>query len=109
MTKQDRSRVAFLKSKLSTDPRWAVAGLLRIYENQTEAEKAIGNTQEFNGIGFSGCDGDFLSSLSIQAKRRGLSPKQIKCVHKTIPKYASQLLKVSNVGIIDKAMIKEQM
>jgi hypothetical protein len=105
MTKADRARVAFLKSKLSTDPRWAVAGLLRIYENQTDAEKAVGNTQEFNGIGFSGCDGDFLSSLSVQAKRKGLSPKQIKCVHKTMPKYAAQLLKASDITVLDKAML----
>jgi hypothetical protein len=47
-------RIAFLKDMLKTDSRWAIRGLLRIYEDQTAEEQAVGHTHEHNGVGFTG-------------------------------------------------------
>jgi len=94
-TKADR--ISFLKEKLSSDPRWAVKGLLRIYEYQTEEEKIVQATTEHNGVGFSGVDGEILTSFADQIVRgRTLSAKQINLVFKKMPKYARQLEGIAN-------------
>lgn len=85
----------FLKMKLSTDDRWALRALEVIYRRQTEAEKSSGGTIDANGVGFSGTDSEFLSSLAERAPR-GLSPKQMKFVRKIMPRYRKQVLSVSS-------------
>ena len=88
--------VTFYKSKLGSDPRWAVRGLIRIYQNQTIAEQNEKCTVVDNGIGFTGNDANFLSSLAQQFQRKGyLSPKQMSVLHKMMPKYAHQLFNCS--------------
>ena len=61
----------FLKEKLSTSKVWALNALVKIYENQTEDEQNSEHTIEANGIGFSGLDGNILSSFATQYKKRG--------------------------------------
>ena len=86
-------KLDFIKHKCATDPRWALRALERIYADQTRAEQAAGHTSEHNGVGFSGVDGDILSSFAEQfARRRSLSPKQMEILFKKMPKYARQLL-----------------
>lgn len=94
----------FVKSKLSTDAKWATRALVRIFqENQTEAEKVKEETIEDNGVGFTGADAEFLSSLAIQFINKGfLSDKQMAHVFKKIPKYWSQI-----VEFIGKDKVKE--
>jgi hypothetical protein len=72
--------------------------LVRIFqENQTQAEQAAEATREDNGIGFTGTDGAFLSSLAKQQLSRGsLSPKQMVFVFKKMPKYHAQVIAMSN-------------
>lgn len=85
-------RIAFLKDMLKTDSRWAIRGLLRIYEDQTAEEQAVGHTHEHNGVGFTGVDGEILSSFAEQVQKgRIMSEKQMKLIHKKMPKYATQL------------------
>lgn len=89
-------RIAFLKEMLKTDSRWAIRGLLRIYEDQTAEEQAVGDTCVHNGVGFSGVDGEILSSFAEQInKGRNMSPKQMALIHKKMPRYAGQLEKAS--------------
>lgn len=65
----------------------------RIYQNQTAAEKAVGETCVYNGIGFSGADGGILSSFAQFYEKNGyLSPKQTAIARKKIKKYTRQLL-----------------
>jgi hypothetical protein len=68
-------------------------GVYRIYQNQTEYEKAACETHEYNGVGFSGADGNILSSFAQFYEKNGyLSPKQTMLARKKIKKYTRQLL-----------------
>jgi hypothetical protein len=85
--------VADLKDQIIADTTGesAVAVLFQIYERQTADEQAVGCTKEDNGVGFTGVDAAFATSLVEQVKERhSLSPKQIACVMKMTKKYARQ-------------------
>lgn len=70
--------------------------LLTIYSYQTEEEQSDGYTEEYNGVGFTGCDSEFLSSLACNLQKYGkLSEKQNDCLFKLMPKYAKQLVEHS--------------
>ena len=72
----------------------AVAGLMIVWSGQTEDEKAMEGTVELNGIGFTGRDGEFGTSLGNQWKEKcWLSPKQLGFVQKMMPKYADQIVR----------------
>ena len=87
----------FVKSKLATDPIWAQHGLLKIFEFQTSEEQKSKDTIFNNGIGFNGTDGQLLSSFALQLqKKRYLTPKQMAYVFKKMPKYWSQIVKISD-------------
>lgn len=93
-------RIAALKELLANDKRWAVRGLLAIYKHQTEEEKDIGGVVENNGVGFTGSDGDIMSSFASQQLKRGrLSDKQMVYVFKKMPKYAGQLDKIAQRSV----------
>ena len=90
------SLVKALKEQLATRDNQAIKGLLTIYSYQTSEEQCEGHTKEFNGVGFSGFDSDILSSFAEQYKTKGfLSPKQMNFVKKYMPKYATQLIRLS--------------
>lgn len=92
MTKQDTLNA--LQHKLRSDVRWAQRGLLAIYRNQTEDEKASANVINHNSMGFRCMDSIILTSFANQLQQRGsLSPKQMSVVFKLMPKYARQLMK----------------
>ena len=87
-----KDRVAFLKVKIQEDDRWSIRALLRVNEEQTKEEQCIGATVEHNGVGFTGADGEILSSFAKQIKNgRTMSAKQMVLIHKKMPKYARQL------------------
>lgn len=87
------ARELWFREKLGTAPEWAVWGLGVIFANQTEQEKADEATEEDNGIGFTGTDGNFLTSLAKQwAAKNWLSDKQMSILFKRMPKYAAQLI-----------------
>ena len=99
------SLIKALKEQLATRDNQAIKGLLTIYSYQTSEEQCEGHTKEFNGVGFSGFDSDILSSFAEQYKTKGwLSPKQIICVKKNMPKYARQLI---NLLIASGKIVKE--
>lgn len=93
-----------LKSQIIVNPKKAQNALLEIYKYQTESEQEQGYTSINNGVGFSGVDSEFLSSLAenlIRYKR--LSDKQNNYLMKIMPKYASQLIRLSiSKGLIVK-------
>jgi len=93
-TKKDRT--AYIRTMLATDARWALKALVRIYENQTEDEKVSEDTKYNNGVGFTGADGNYMTSLAKQYIAKGsLSPNQMQRVFKNMPKYARQLERIS--------------
>ena len=94
-----------LKSQIRTDRLTAWRALKRIYENRTEDEQTSEFTKYDNGIGFTGSDCEFLTSLAKQLLMYGnLSDKQTKCLFKLMPKYARQLIEgsIANGMIIHK-------
>lgn len=94
-----------LKTQIRTDRLTAWRALKRIYENQTEDEQTPEFTKYDNGIGFTGSDSEFLTSLAKQLLLYGnLSVKQTKCLFKLMPKYARQLIEgsIANGMIIHK-------
>lgn len=63
-----------------------------IYSRQTNEEKAVECTMNHNGVGFSGLDGRFGTSLGKQlAMGRTLTAKQIAFARKMMVKYARQI------------------
>ena len=98
MKPTQKKTISYVKQMLSTNKVWATKALVRIYqENQTADEQMAKTTSHDNGIGFSGCDAEFLSSLAEQYLRRGnLSDKQMNFVHRKMPKYAGQVVKMSD-------------
>jgi hypothetical protein len=100
------SEVADYKTKLAASHMWAIRGLVAIYAAQTADEQACETVSVDNGVGFTGIDGQILSSFAKQAEKkiawvkskgykvdysRALSPKQFALLFKKMPKYAKQL------------------
>jgi hypothetical protein len=88
--------VEFVREKIATDDRWLLRGLVAIYHKQTEDEQRDAATKHTNGVGFTGVDATFASSLAEQVIRRGsLSPKQMIFARKIMKKYAAQLVRIA--------------
>jgi hypothetical protein len=85
-----------MRKNLETSSNTRARALLRIFENQTRDEQASESTNHYNGIGFTGSDAQFLTSLAKQFKYKGyLSPKQDAILARKIKKYARQLVEGS--------------
>lgn len=70
--------------------------LVAIYNNQTDEEQSSERTYYDNGIGFSGIDGEILSSFAKQLLKRGsLSEKQMVILRKKMKKYWKQLVAIA--------------
>lgn len=94
-----------IAEKLKTDDLWLIRGILAIYSAQTADEQRSGETKYKNGVGFSGVDSSFLSSLATQVLSRirngripanVLSPKQLSAARKCMVKYSGQLSKIAS-------------
>ena len=86
-----------IKEMLQTNDNAVIRGIVVIYSLQTEDEKKVGKTIEHNGVGFSGFDAEFMSSLAKFILKRGyLTDKQLEYGRRKIMKYAGQLTKVAN-------------
>ena len=87
----------YVKRQLSTNPAWALQGLVKIFDFQTEEEKEYESTHVHNGVGFTGADGEILASFAKQYRNRGsLSPKQMDLLYKKMPKYWKQIISISD-------------
>ena len=76
--------------------------IVRIYNNQTRDEKQVAETRHVNGIGFTGADAAFLTSLATWIlSGKHLSEKQFYVASKKMKKYARQLV----MGSIDEGKI----
>lgn len=95
--KTKTARIAHIKNMLANNDQWALRGLVRIFENQTDDEQNSEQTRHHNNIGFSGADAEILSSMAKQViAGRTMSVKQMAIIHRKMPKYARQLEEVSN-------------
>jgi hypothetical protein len=88
--------IGYLRNQLKTDRLTAWRALKRVYENQTADEQTSEFTKYDNGVGFTGSDSEFLSSLAKQLLMYGtLSDKQTGCLFRLMPKYARQIIEGS--------------
>jgi len=98
---------SFVKNQLATNKVWATHALVKIFEFQTEMEKVQEHTRENNHVGFTGVDGEILTSFAKHYISRGfLSPKQMKIVYKKMPKYWMQIIKISDAAKLEKMIRK---
>lgn len=103
-----KAKQEFLKTKLSTDSRWAIKAMLLIYSKQTQDEQLQGSTEHDNGVGFSGAHAEIMSSFAKQYQKwNKLSDKQLKIVFKIMPKYWKQILNNSDESKLLGAMYAE--
>ena len=74
--------------------------IVAVYNLQTEDEKVVKETSHSNGVGFSGADANFLSSLAQFYQEKGfLTQGQVRAGRKGIKKYAGQLVALANKTI----------
>lgn len=101
-----KAKREFLKTQLSTNQVWAKQALIRIFEFQTQEEQENETTHDLNGIGFTGVDGEILSSFAKQFIRKNfLSPKQMAILMRKMPKYWNQILSISNQAKLESQVL----
>lgn len=106
--KTKKSKIEFLKGKLSTDQRWVCRAVTTIFEYQTADEQRSEMTSYHNGVGFSGADAEILSSFAKQINRgRSMSQKQLAILFKKMPKYARQLMVIADQKAAEKEAAEE--
>ncbi len=75
--------------------RWAEKAVVAIYRLQTTDEQNSGETRHSNGVGFSGSDAEFGTSIARRIiNGQSLTPKQEAVTRKMISKYSGQLAKL---------------
>lgn len=88
-----KDKLTFLREYLKKEVDGSLWALNRIYAEQTVDEQAVQRTCDLNKVGFTGVDGEILSSFAEQYRANGsLSPKQLILTQKKMPKYAKQLI-----------------
>ncbi len=86
-----------IKTLVQTNDKVLYGALKRLYNEQTNDEKCIGETTHNNGVGFNGADSKFLSSVSEFLIKNGfLTEKQKFITRKKLVKYTKQLTKLAN-------------
>lgn len=93
-----------LREQITGSDFQAIKALRRIYEFQTQHEKVIGETCEYNGVGFNGQDSKSLSYMAVLSYKTSLTDKQMKFIKARIGKYAMQLVNHS----ISKGLIRKE-
>lgn len=103
-----KALLSFVRGQLATNAVWTVRALVKIYEvNQMPDEKAAKSTFHDNGIGFSGNDSQFLSSLAQAAQKHGnLTEKQLAFAFRIMPRYARQVIELSDAAKLEAAFLK---
>ncbi len=88
-----------IKSLIQSNDKVLYGALKKLYACQTADEKASGETNEYNGVGFNGVDAPILSSFCEFLNKTGfLTPKQKMLARKKLVKYNKQLTKLANAS-----------
>lgn len=86
-----------IRELLEKSDRAVLRGIVVIHSLQTASEQASHMTNEWNQVGWTGFDAEFMSSLADQIRDKGgLTPKQMEYARKKILRYARQLAKIAN-------------
>ena len=100
----------FLKMMISTNDKWAIRALERIYQGQEADEIDDKETKHLNNIGFSGYDAPTLTSIykSYKEHNNHMTPKMLDLVKKLMKKYAGQIFRSSYFDMDKMNKIYEQ-
>ena len=86
-----------IKQILASSDLAVLKGFIRIWQLQTESEKAAEATVVHNGVGFSGYDGTWMTGIGNNVVKYGqITEGRLKPVKKMMHKYAGQLAKIAN-------------
>lgn len=86
-----------IQELLDTNDKAVLRAVLAIYDRQTDDEQLSEQTRELNNIGFSGVDGEIMSSFAKQIQKRGfLSAKQMLIARKKMKRYWRQLAEIAS-------------
>lgn len=92
----------FVRDRLERDRAWQKRALLALYGLQTKEEQSIQGTVDVNNRGFSGFDGEILSSFAVQLQsRNSLTEKQFALLSKKLPKYWKQIIQISDINKLE--------
>ena len=95
--KRPNLAVEEMKDILARNDDQVGKALVKLYELQTEDEKANGSTHKHNSVGFNILDAEILSNFAeFYMKHNKLTPKQLAIARKKIMKYAKQLVDIAN-------------
>lgn len=94
MYKSIKSMVETLKSELQNSAQSVVKYLELLFRLQTDSEQIDSVLRTKNNVGFTRNDSKRLTFLAQQARVSSLSADQIEFLHKVLPKYAPQIVKV---------------
>lgn len=104
-----KAKLAYIRSKLSTDSRWQLRALELIYARQTSDEQTSNTTNQDNDIGFSGAHAEICSSLAKQYQmKKYLSPKQMSILARIMPRYAKQVFSETKPDKLVACMYKDK-
>ena len=83
--------------------------LRQLYDQQTDEEKNVGNTQEHNGVGFNAYDAPFLSAMIKSLDQYGhLTNGQLEKTRPLLMKYSKQLVVLANNKKYNKPVFNEE-
>lgn len=92
-----------LRNDITTKRSVLEHAILRIYQSQTRSEQNAKATTHYNGVGFTGADAPFMSSLAERLQGgRHLSEKQAYVAIRRMGKYARQIV---NGSIAEKKIV----
>lgn len=100
MTTTKRWTEETIRNLVQTNDGVLYGALINLYRRQTATEKRDGVTRMKNGVGFNGCDANFLSSLATFYLRNGyLTYRQKVVARRKMVKYTKQLTRIANKEI----------
>jgi len=99
------AKKAFIQDKLRNDIKWTYGALLKIYGFQTAEEQDSECTKDWNAVGFTGADGEILTSFAkALLKYRKLTERQLAITKNKMPKYWKQILNNTDHAKLEQMM-----
>lgn len=86
-----------IKNLLLTNDKFVMKATVKIFEKQTEDEKAADSTGHSNGVGYNGTDAFIMSRFAKYYLAKGyLTVNQLVIAKRKIQKYAKQITTIAN-------------
>jgi predicted nucleic acid-binding protein len=98
---------SFMQMKLKTDIDWAQKAVVKVFESQTPQEQRNHFPRGEDEKGFSVYDAPLLSNIACKIKRRAsLTKREIQALKDIMPRYAVQMVNLSEEAILVKQLKK---